>query len=159
MSGTHQHPDGQRMTPRARWYLNIGGVRHLAVGGFTLFFPGMFANPSWIPIISYAPLWAWAMGFIVAGVICITASIIRSANWARIGLIMSASITLACGVGIGLGIALAWVHGVQVTPIIVFLLLSLAAKDFAVCTQPMRSPFENLMNAHFPDRVTTSEVR
>lgn len=139
-----------RMTSRARWYLNVGAGRHLAVGGFTLFFPGMFSNPSWIPIINYAPLWVWALGFIVAGAVCIAAALLRSANLARIGLILSASITLACGVGIGLGIAMAWVHGQQVTPIIVFLLLSLAFKDYVVCTQPMASPFESLMKTSLP---------
>lgn len=138
------------MTTRARWYLNIGATRHLLVGGFTLGFPHMFANPSWIPIISYAPLWAWAIGFILAGLICMAAAVLGDATWARIGLILSAAITMACGVGIGLGITIAWVHGVQVTPIIVFLLLSLAAKDYAVCTQPMASPFEHLMNARLP---------
>lgn len=148
------HDDEERMTRRARWYLNIGATRHFLVGGFTLGFPHMFANPSWIPIISYAPLWAWAIGFLVAGAVCMTAAIIRSASWARIGLILSASETLACGVGIGLGITMAWFHGQQVTPIIVFLLLSLAAKDYAVCTQPMASPFESLMNAKFPNDDT-----
>lgn len=137
------HPP-DAMTLRARWYLTIGASRHLLIGLFAISKAHQFGS-IYIPVISYAPLWTWGSIFVLTALICYTACLLRSASWARLGLIFSATSTLAVGVGIGLGVALAWRDGQQVTPILPILLLSLAAKDYAVCTQPMRSPFEQLL--------------
>lgn len=141
----------EEMTMRARWYLTIGGLRHYLIGGFALSYPQMFVSPAYIPLLNYAPLAFWAVAFLVAGTFCIVACWNRSANYARVGLILSATFTSAWAVALGMGIADAWLHNVRITPILVILLFSLAAKDYAVCTQPLRSPFEQLLT----DRIAT----
>lgn len=146
------HRNGaEEMTLRARWYLTIGALRHYLIGGFALGYPQMFVSPAYVPLLNYAPLPFWAVAFIVAGTCCLLACWNRSANYARVGLILSATFTAAWAVALGLGIVDAWMHGVRITPVLVILLVSLAAKDYAVCTQPLRSPFEQLLG----DRLKT----
>lgn len=143
------HPP-EEMTRRARAYLSIGGVRHLLIGGFTLAVPQNFASTIYIPIISYMPLAVWGVVFVVTGAICIASCLTGSGFWARLGLVLSATSTLACGVGITIGCIEAWLAHQRLTPITAILLVSLAAKDYAVCTQPLRSPFEALLQRVVP---------
>lgn len=140
------HTNGpEAMTTRARAYLIIGGLRHLLIGGFMLRFEDQFAAATFLPIVGAFPLWAWAGAMLAAAALMGTAATFRSANIARVGLVISASVTLAIGVGITAGIIGVWIDGGKATPISAILLLALASKDFAVCTQPIRSPFEPLL--------------
>lgn len=140
-----RRPPERNMSRRGRWYLNIGALRHLTVGLFTLLFPAMFANIVYKPLIAYAPLWLWGSLYVITAVLCIYASVTQSAEMARFALVVSATGTLAWGAGSLIGIIDAWTIGTRVTPILAILLLTLAAKDYAVCTQPMNTPFEQLM--------------
>jgi hypothetical protein len=133
------------MTRRARAYLMIGGLRHALIGIFAIGWSDQFTNAAYLPVVSYAPMWLWGGAMLAIAVVMGLAAKLRKAGWARVGLIASASITLALGSGLSLGIIGAWADGKTATPILAILLLALAAKDFAVCTQPMRSPFEPLM--------------
>jgi hypothetical protein len=133
------------MTTRARAYLIIGGLRHLLIGAFTLRFQTQYASAAYIPIVGAFPLWAWAGAMLAAAVLMGTAAVLRSCGIARVGLVISASVTLAIGVGITAGIIGVWASGGKATPISAILLLALACKDFAVCAQPIRSPFEPIL--------------
>lgn len=145
MAAAKFHPQELDMTRRARWYLSIGGTRHFLFGAFAVAFPQMFASPIYLPVVSYAPLPLWGAVFLVTSLIMGISAISSSARWARVGLILSAASTLAIGAGILIGFVEALQAHERLTPIAAILLLSLAAKDFAVCTQPMCSPFESLL--------------
>ena len=128
------------MTPRARWYLGIAGVRHLLVGSFALLMPGSFKSTSFIPIIEAAPLWFWAVFSLGSGVACMGAALTRSEPMARLGMAWSAVVTLL----IGTGLLLSVFSGQSSSPTGPIIWLAVAFKDFVVCAQPIRSPFEGL---------------
>jgi hypothetical protein len=140
------------MTARARWYTGVGMARHAAVAVFAFGWPGQFSNAVFRPVLAYAPLWLWASAMMLTSMVMFSAWSFRNANVARVGLIMSATVTLALGTAIALGVITAWLDGVPATPLTTILLLALAAKDFAVCTQPLRSPFEDLMQSRATGR-------
>lgn len=129
------------MTTRARIYLRIASIRHLLIGGFALAMPGSFKSASFLPILRAAPLWFWAGLMIGAGVACMIAAIGKSEPMARAGMAWSATITLIVGVGF----LLAVFTGELSSPTGPIIWLAVAAKDFVVCAQPIRSPFEGLI--------------
>ena len=128
------------MTGRARAYLAIAAVRHLLVGGFALALPVTFKSTSFIPILSAAPLWFWGLFSLGAGAACMGASITRSEPLARLGMAWSAVLTLL----IGAGLLLAVFTQQSASPTGPIIWLAVAFKDFVVCAQPIRSPFEGL---------------
>ena len=128
------------MTARARWYLAIAGVRHLLVGGFAIMMPSSFKSTSFIPILEAAPLWFWALFSLGAGVACAGAAASRSEPLARLGMAWSAVLTLLIGVGLLMSVY----TGQSTSPTGPIIWLAVALKDFVVCAQPIRSPFEGL---------------
>src|SRR4051812_26213040 len=128
------------MTGRARAYLAIAGVRHLLVGGFALFMPSSFKSTSFVPILAAAPLWFWAAFSLGAGVACMVAAVSRSEPLARLGMAWSAVLTLLVGVGLLMSVF----TGQSTSPTGPIIWLAVALKDFVVCAQPIRSPFEGL---------------
>ena len=128
------------MTPRARWYLAIAGVRHLLVGSFALVMPGSFKSTSFVPIIEAAPLWFWALFSLATGIACLTAGLSKSEPLARLGMAWSAVLTLL----IGAGLLMAVFTNQLSSPTGPIIWLAVAFKDFVVCAQPIRSPFEGL---------------
>lgn len=128
------------MTPRARGYLAVAGGRHLLVGTFALLFPQWFTSTSFVPIIAAAPLWFWGGFSLGAGAVCVAASVSRSEPLARLGMGWSAVLTLIIGVGLMIAVFV----GESTSPTGPVIWLSVALKDFIVCAQPIRSPFEGL---------------
>jgi len=128
------------MTARARWYLGIAGLRHLLVGTFALMMPATFKSTSFIPIIEAAPLWFWATFSLGAGIACLGAAVTKSEPLARLGMAWSAVLTLLIGVGLLLSVF----TGQSSSPTGPIIWLAVAFKDFVVCAQPIRSPFEGL---------------
>lgn len=133
------HPFPRSMTPRARWYLTIAATRHILVAGFAILAPGSFQSPSFHPIILAAPLWMWGIVFAGAGVACAAGAVKKSARIARLGLMLSATSTLMTGVGI----LIAYFTGDLSSPTGPIIWLAVAFKDFTVCADPLRSPFED----------------
>lgn len=127
-----------QMTTRARCYLVIAATRHLLVAGALLLISSAFSSTSFYPIIAVAPLWAWGVVFFIAGSLCAHGAIFRTAHIARLGLMWSATSTAVVAVGL----LLAWWFGDLSNPIDPILWSVLAAKDFTVCADPLRSPFE-----------------
>lgn len=140
----HNHNSGlmraNDMTARARWYLAIAAVRHMLVGGFALLLPASFKSTSFIPILEAAPLWFWAVFSIGAGLACGTAAATKSEPLARLGMAWSAVLTLLIGVGLLMSVF----TGQSSSPTGPIIWLAVALKDFVVCAQPIRSPFEGL---------------
>lgn len=128
------------MTTRARWYLGIAGVRHLLVGSFALLMGSSFKSTSFIPILEAAPLWFWALFSLGAGLACMGAAVTRSEPLARLGMAWSAVLTLL----IGTGLLMSVFTGQSSSPTGPIIWLAVALKDFVVCAQPIRSPFEGL---------------
>lgn len=128
------------MTTRARWYLGIAGVRHLLVGSFALLMGSSFKSTSFIPILEAAPLWFWALFSLGAGLACMGAALTRSEPLARLGMAWSAVLTLL----IGTGLLMSVFTGQSSSPTGPIIWLAVALKDFVVCAQPIRSPFEGL---------------
>lgn len=131
------HPP-RSMTARARWYLAIAATRHLLVGAFCLLAPQTFTSTSFYPIISAAPLWGWGLIFLGASAACGIGAHRRSARVARLGLMWSATSTMMVAVGL----LLAWFTGDLTSPTGPIVWAAVAAKDFTVCADPLRSPFE-----------------
>ena len=140
------------MTPRARWYLAIAGVRHLLVGSFALIVPASFRSTSFVPIIEAAPLWFWAIFSLAAGAACLGAGVSKSEPLARLGMAWSAVLTLL----IGCGLLMAVFTGQLSSPTGPIIWLAVAFKDFVVCAQPIRSPFEGLTERLANKRAASS---
>lgn len=137
---TAERPEFARsMTPRARWYLTIGATRHFLTAGFAIFAADTFQSPSFGPIIDAAPLPLWGLVFLGAGIACATGAWRRSARIARLGLMWSATCTLMVGVGITLAV----LTNDLSSPTGPIIWLAVAFKDFTVCADPLRSPFED----------------
>lgn len=139
-----QHSFARSMTPRARWYLAIASVRHLLTAVFAIFAPLTFKSPSFGPIIDAAPLWVWGLVFLGAGVALGAGAYLRSARIARLGLMWSATSTLMVGVGITAAVLS---HDLS-SPTGPIIWLAVAFKDFTVCADPLRSPFEDWVEQH-----------
>lgn len=131
-------PHNRKMTTRARWYLLIAATRHLLVGGFAILASDSFQSPSFGPMIAAAPLWLWGSMFVGAGIACAAGGITRLPKTARLGLMWSATSTLMVGVGL----LLAVFTGDLSSPTGPIVWLAIALKDFTVCADPLRSPFE-----------------
>jgi len=140
MTAARAYMPANDMTARARAYLAIAGVRHLLVGSFALIVPAWFKSPSFLPIIEAAPLWFWGAFSIGAAVACLASAAFKSEPLARLGMAWSAVLTLLIGVGLLLSVF----TGQSTSPTGPIIWLAVALKDFVVCAQPIRSPFEGL---------------
>ena len=127
------------MTARARWYLAIAALRHLSIAGFAILAADSFKSSSFNPIISAAPLWFWGIVFAGAGLACGSGAVRRDARLARLGLIWSATSTLMVAVGL----FMSYFTGDISSPTGPIIWLAVAFKDFTVCADPLRSPFED----------------
>lgn len=134
------------MTARARLYLGIAAVRHFCLAALCLVAPGTLAQSASVyPIIAALALWVWGLIFLVAGITC-ALGLWRRGTWlARFGLMWSASSTAMVAMALITAIGTHVSDGAQV-PIgmLVETVLwgALAAKDFTICANPIRSPFE-----------------
>jgi hypothetical protein len=164
----------EAMTRRARWYLGIAGGRHGTIGVCLLAMPWVFAGSAFVPIFNLLPLWFWGIAMTIAGVLCGLSSVIRSGDLGRISMVISAVITLVLAAGLAIGIGAIWVHWLQVvgwdsfwwlvvhrpatvpadilklavappSPFLPVLLFAVTLKDFVICAQPLRSPFEPVL--------------
>lgn len=143
------------MTNRARAYLAIASIRHLLMGGFALFAPGSFRSTSFLPILHTAPLWFWSLLFLGAGGSCGIAAITRREDAARAGMSFSATSTLI----IGTSLLIAAFTGHLTSPTGPIIWLAVAFKDFVVCAQPIRSPFEALARYLEPEHKDSGDER
>jgi hypothetical protein len=147
-SPLHYDHSPEAMTRRARWYLSVAGLRQGTLGLFCILTPWLFTSAAFIPILSYLPVAWWGIFMTICGILCGLAALLRSGDMARVAMVISATITLVLAAGVWIGIGAIWVdywqgdREVAASPLMPILLTALAAKDYIVCAQPVRSPFE-----------------
>lgn len=129
------------MTWRARAYLAIMGIRHLAIGLFALFAPRQFQGKTFAVIEDVLPLQVWGVIFLFIGLHAGAALFLQHEWWARLTICASAMFTAMWAAGF-LGAAQ---NGELFAPIAPIIWGSLTAKDLVVAAMPLRSPFERLI--------------
>ena len=147
--------EGDGMTRRARVYMFTAAGRHLVVGACCAFYPQAFMSGTYLGItsaFSYLPMlhviiiWGWL--FIFTGIMCVMAGITGSEKAARTGLLLSV-VTTACWGG---GFLAAIITGVSSGPTGAVVWLALALKDATMLRQPLRNPFEPLVQKVIADQ-------
>lgn len=143
------------MTPRARVYMLIAGMRHLALGMFCLFRPQDFTSSSYsgatnaLPFVGpHLALQAYGLGFLITAVVCLFPVFNGRDGQAKAGLLLSVFFTsLWLGGFISAAIAghLAGPSGVVIWAAVTF-------KDLTMLREPLRNPFEPLIQRVLNER-------
>lgn len=128
------------MTSRARAYLGLAALRNLGLGLVCLLAPASFAQST---ITDVLPLAVWAVLFFIGSIHLFAAATLGRETWARVALIVSAACAAAWGTSFLLAQTANPSYG-WVAPILWF---GLAAADLVVTRQPLRTPFEDLVDA------------
>ena len=138
----------QHMSRRAKVYLMVAAARHLIIGFICVLDPGSFTSGSYrgvidalsgIPIGPAIVLWGYL--FLVTGLACLTAAIVGKETPARVGLLFSV-VTTACWAG-GFFAAILGGSSAGATGAIIW--AAVALKDATMLRQPLRNPFEPLI--------------
>ena len=126
------------MTWRARFYLCVGGSRHVGTGSVALALYDRFPNVELV-----LPIWAWGVVFVVGGLHLLYAAYSESETHARVALAVSAIVTAVWAAGF-------WAAAVDgiVTPLIAILMTALTLKDLTIVGEPMRTPFESIIKEY-----------
>lgn len=156
----HLATDEVRMSARARAYLAIAGLRHLLVGMICVLIPGDFYSVSYQQlekVLAPAPfaggIQAWGGLFIVAALILFAATLTQKESHARFALILSVVLTMMWAGGF----VAALVHGQLQGPLGPIPWFALAAKDLVVCAQPLRAPFEPLVQRFLKEKADVEQ--
>lgn len=134
----------EQMTLRARAYLCIGSLRHLAMGASGLALSDTFDGAAFKVLLGVFSLEVWSILFLLGGMYLAYAAGKGDVWHARVALIFSASMTAAWAVGF----FLAFRQGGVVSPIGGILFSALVLKDLVQCGQPLRSPFEPIVRRY-----------
>lgn len=153
--------DEERMTTRARFYLTIAAARHLAVGLLCLLLPHDFylvsSYDQLAKVLAPAPftkgIEAWGLLFVFAAAVLLWAVIRQDEKSARTALIISVVLTMMWAGGF----VAALVQGQLQGPLGPIPWLALAAKDLVVCAQPLRAPFEPLVQRFLKEKVDVDQ--
>lgn len=144
----HANHTPEAMTRSARAWVCVIATRNLMTGLLAVVLPGLFSAFVFVPVVNRVPMLVWSGFMVVAGVLCLTGAVLRSADWSRIGILFSVLVSTALTIGITFGYVAAWVQwevGLlqrPPSPFWLIILASLTAKDIIVGTSPMRLPFE-----------------
>jgi len=134
----------QKMSARARAYLGITAGFHLSLGSFCLLAPHAFMSPSYeglrnaMPVPYSLDLAAWGAVFALVGIACAFAAVFGRESTARTSLLLSVIVT---GAVAGSFLA-SWVSGTLQGPTGPLVWLTLAFKDMTMLRNPLRNPFE-----------------
>jgi hypothetical protein len=142
----HRVP-AEQMTVRARLYLLVASLRHLAFGIPLLVRPQDFDTPSFNIFAQIMPRWAWATMMITAGLYLAFAMLRATEVHARLALVASAVAAVMWCTGLVTAIdpdrATTW--------ILPTVFAAIAFKDFVMCAQPLRLPFEPIIRRFVRD--------
>ena len=154
-------PPGERLTPRARAYLWIAAWRHGTVGLSLILWPQLFNGPAFgamknaLPVNSTAALAVWGSIFLAASLFSAYAATVARENPARVALIVSIMSSLIWAGGF----ASATYDGAKLSPIGLIFAIALAAKDLTMLRDPLRNPFEPLLNKVLGDAAAASRAK
>lgn len=139
------------MTTRARFLVTIVAARNLLLGAALLLVPERFTSTSY-SVISCMPWTAWGVIMLAVAVMSAAAAITMDELIARVA--VGASATLSLVWAVGFAIAAAAPGWPAASPAGVIVWASLTAKDFLICSYPMASPFEPII-----DRISALGAR
>ena len=138
----------QHMSRRAKVYLLVAAARHIIIGLFCVFDPLSFSSGSYQGIIDAlaglpfgSSIVIWGYLFLVSGAACLLAAIVGKEAHARVGLLFSV-VTTACWAG---GFIASGFTGNSAGPTGGVIWLAVALKDATMLRQPLRNPFEPLI--------------
>jgi hypothetical protein len=143
------------MTPRARAYITIAGLRHLLVGAFCLAAPEQFRSSSYQPIKTALPapesqalLW-WGVMFVGTAMLAATAAVRGRegiARWALLASVLSSAVWAA-------GFVAGAIEGVLTGPTGPIIWTAVTLKDITMLRAPMRNPFEPVIRKALADTI------
>lgn len=139
--GAHRLSARPPMTGRAKAYLWITCLRTLPIAIFCLTRPELFAGNAFHYIQGVMPIWLWGAALAVQALLAAAAAVTRREWLARTALISSASLAMSWVIGF----AIAYHQGNLLSPVGIMWGAGIAAKDLVICRQPLRSPFEPLV--------------
>lgn len=154
-------PPGERLTPRARAYLWISAWRHGTVGLSMILWPQLFTGPAFVsmkhiwPLPSRTALLIWGLIFFAACMFSMYTAAVARENPARVALIVSIMSSLIWAGGF----ASATYGGARLSPIGLIFSIALAAKDLTMLRDPLRNPFEPLLNKVLGDAAAAAHAR
>lgn len=134
------------MTWRARAYLAVTALQNFLVGisCIALADTNAFDGDAFRIVRGILDMSQWGIIFVLGGAHLMYAAVRGSELHARIAMPLSA-VTLSLWAA---GFALAWHQGGVVSPVGAVFATSLTVKDLIVCAQPLRSPFEPLVQEY-----------
>lgn len=150
MAGTRRgllHTEPERMTTRARLFMTVVALRNAGIGVSLLLAQQQYGPPNsaFILVRNAMPIPVWGGLMIAIGLTAAYSAIVMSRRWATWAIGLSATISgtwMACFV-MQYGILASTVGGMS--PMLPILWGALTAKDLVIAAQPMRSPFEPLI--------------
>lgn len=126
--------------PRARAYIAIVGVRHVAVGLYALIWPLSFTGQSLDSVRSIAPVPVWGVMFLVIGGHALFVVVAGRELHTRLVLVASAAVTGAWATAF----VLAGIQSRLSAPSIPIVWLALTGKDLVVAGMQLRLPIVEL---------------
>jgi hypothetical protein len=137
---------GRSMSPRARGYLIVASGHFTLVGLSVLLSPEMYQGTSFIPIITYTSLIPWGSAYLITGMLCALAAILKWPSFARAGLISAFVVLFVSAFAIGWGVIRSWLDidpTNWASPLVPLSLMALALKDLLMVGRPLRTPVED----------------
>lgn len=138
----------ERMTPRARFYMGVVATRSSLLGLFCLFGPQLFNSVTYHglmsafqPIPGETTIRLWGIAWLVTALTAWYATFTGREGEARAALLMSI-VSSACW---AMGFTIAVMHGISTGPTGTIVWWALVLKDGSMLRQPLRNPFEPLV--------------
>lgn len=141
-----------KISRRARIYVGIAAGWLLIIGLTILIKPGLFTGAAFVPLYEYTKLIGWGILYSAGGLVCLAAVLSRHRTLARLGMICSGIVALVSAFAVGWGVVETWIafygHGLgrPASPVFVIIMLAVALKDYLMVLQPLRTPFEDLVD-------------
>lgn len=159
--GSLLHTQPELMTIRARVFMTVVASRNSAIGVSLLAGGSQYGPPNraFELVRSAMPIWVWAVVMLLIGSTAGWSAVVMSRRWATWAIGLSATISgtwMAC-----LAIQFASTAGTPgaMSPMLPVLWGALTAKDLVIAFQPMRSPFEPLIQRLLREDRTEQAAR
>jgi hypothetical protein len=141
------HTEPERMTTRARLFMTVVALRNGAIGASLLLAQRQYGAPNaaFSLVRNAMPIPVWGALMVAIGLTAAYSAVVMSRRWATWAIGLSATISgtwMAC-FAMQYGILAGTAGGMS--PMLPILWGALTAKDLVIAAQPMRSPFEPLI--------------
>lgn len=152
----HAHPE--RMTVRARIFMSVVAVRNLALGVSLLAAQRQYGPPNvaFGVVRSAMPIPVWGVLMLLIGTAAAVSAARMSRPWATWAIALSATVSGTWFMCLAVQFATAAQIPGGMSPMLPILWGSLTAKDLVIAFQPMRSPFEPIIQRLLRDEGPTN---